>query len=50
MSEKWLRSYTDPPDPPILGGEMQNFGSISPQNWGAGGANAGLDETSQTSS
>jgi cobaltochelatase CobN len=27
-----------PPNPPILGGEIQNLGSISPQDWGARGA------------
>jgi cobaltochelatase CobN len=38
LIERSLRPCINPPNPPILGGEMQSSGSISPQNWGARGA------------
>ncbi|NCJ06827.1 hypothetical protein GS597_09960 [Synechococcales cyanobacterium C] len=47
MFEKVSRSWTRPPSPPSLGGTGTELSPSSPQTWGVGGANAGVDETSQ---
>jgi cobaltochelatase CobN len=46
-----LQPCISPPNPPILGGEIQSLGPISPQNWGVRGASVisgyGVDQETE---